>query len=147
MLMKIIGKYVLMPGAGVAMLAGFGMFDLGKGPATSGSGQNGLTSIEDAGDGIMAALDGPLGVAKRIALAGSSAIGMDPNSLPEFLRNAKGPTPTHQVPSGVDPTAMMSAAGVAGGAAAPGYVSGGGLGASQQSASGFASAKPPAPTQ
>ncbi|SFI96206.1 hypothetical protein [Albimonas pacifica] len=145
MLMKILGKYVLMPGAGVAMLAGFGMFDLGGAPASGGSGQNGLTSIESAGDGIMAALDGPLGVAKRIALAGSSAIGMDPSSLPDFLRNAQGPTPTHQVPGGVDPGAMMSAAGVAGGATG-GYAPAG-LGSSQQSASGFASAKPPSPTQ
>ena len=145
MFLKTLGKYVLMPGAGVAMLAGFGMFDLGKAPAASTSGQNGLTSIEDTGAGIMAALDGPLGVAKRIAMAGSSAIGMDPNQLPDFLRNAQGPTPTHQVPGGVDPAAMMSAAGGAGGATG-GYAPAGN-GASRQSASGFASAKPPAPTQ
>ncbi|MDF2234637.1 hypothetical protein P2H44_18920 [Albimonas sp. CAU 1670] len=145
MLIKTLGKYVLMPGAGVAMLAGFGMFDLGKGPTAPAAGPGGLTSIEDAGSGIMAALDGPLGVAKRIAMAGSSAIGMDPNQLPDFLKNAQGPTPTHQVPSGIDPTAMMGAVG--GASAGGGYAQPVGHGASQQTSSGFASARPPAATQ
>jgi hypothetical protein len=92
--MKILGKYVAMPAAGVGMLAGFGMFDLQ--PGSAGGGGGGLSTPAAAGQGILEALEGPLEVARRIAAAGGAQMGMDPAALPDFLRGegaAASPAP------------------------------------------------------
>lgn len=85
MLMKTIGKYMLMPGAGIGLLASFGMFDLGK----DGGGPLSVDTSSPAAVGatMLAALEGPLEVARRIAAAGSSIIGGD-GEMPDFLSGA-----------------------------------------------------------
>mgnify|MGYP007002585340 CR=1 FL=1 len=83
--------------------------------------------------------------AARIATAGSSAIGMDPNSLPPFLRDAQAPASTYQVPAGDAGAASAVISAATGGAPAGG--GSGGYGSSQTSSSGFASARPPSSTE
>ena len=142
MLLKVIGKYVAMPAAGVGMLAAFGMFDAGKG--AEGGGTAGLSSAESAGSGILAALDGPLQVARRIAVAGSAQIGIDPADLPDFLSGGglPGGSGAALPGAGAVPTAERKTVAVPGadGADADGsrLLSGGG---------GWKSSRPPAPAE
>lgn len=80
MLMKTLGKYVLMPGAGIGMLASFGMFDLGEG----GPLKVDTSDPAAVGNTMLAALEGPLEVARKIAAAGSSIIGGS-GEVPDFM--------------------------------------------------------------
>ncbi|SDX61409.1 hypothetical protein SAMN05444336_107102 [Albimonas donghaensis] len=83
MLLKTLGKYVLMPTAGIGMLASFGMFDLGEGVGKLSVDNSSPAAV---GETMLAALEGPLEVARKIAAAGSSIIGGS-GELPDFMGN------------------------------------------------------------
>jgi hypothetical protein len=124
MLMKLLGKYVAMPAAGIGMLAGFGMLDLQ--PGTGGGGGGDLSSPAAAGHGVLQALEGPLEVARRIAAAGGAQMGLDPAALPDFLRtpgaapvSGGAVAPAAPPPAGRKTVAVPQANAEGGGASAP----------------------------
>ncbi len=121
-MMKAIGKYVLAPGAGVAMLAGFGIFDLK--PGAGGGSSAGLTTVDAAGGQILSALEGPLAVAQRIATAGAGMMDIDASQLPAFMTGGAA-GPVAETPGGGAPTAVRKTVSVAGDPAAGVMPSGG----------------------
>lgn len=121
-MMKLLGKYVLAPGAGVAMLAGFGIFDLGPGAGGSGAG---LTTVDEAGGRILSALEGPLAVAQRIATAGAGMMDIDPGRLPAFMTGGSGGAAGAPGGDAGAPTAARKTVSVAGEPAAGVMPSGG----------------------
>lgn len=124
MFVKILGRFILLPAAGVTMLAGLGVFDLGGEPSP-GAARADMSSPQAAAQGVLSALEGPLAVAQRIAVAGSRQMGMSPADLPDFLsgQSSGGAAPaaagrkTVAVPAAGSPAPAEGGARLSGGGA------------------------------